>query len=223
MRKKNNEDICVIGANRFGGAVIGQLSKMNRSLLIIDKDEEVLKTYTDIAQKIVIADAADMRALKALNIQDMDTVVVTVPNNIEIVAALLELKVKNIIARATSRRHARVLEQIGVNVIVRPEYEAGVRTALIAANPNFIKYSKNLQEIGDDFVMGTTLITNQTLVNKSIKDVNFHEYGISVVLIKRGVEIILPNGLTTLKYNDLLTILGKVEDVTHAFGILNKQ
>ncbi len=222
MLRKKKDDICVIGAGRFGSAVIGQLSKMNCSILLIDKDEESLKNFSDMVQKIVIADAADMRALKALNVQEIDTVVVAVPENIEIVATLLELKVKNIIARATSKRHARVLQQIGVNVIIRPEYEAGVRTALLAANPNFIKYSANLKEIGDGFVMGTTLLTNPKLIDKEIKNLNFYDSGISIVLIKRGAENILPNGLTVLKEGDLITILGKVEDVTQAFGLLNK-
>nr|WP_318029006.1 NAD-binding protein [Mycoplasmopsis bovis] len=88
----------------------------------------------------------------------MDTVVVAVSDNIEIVAALLELNVKNLIVRAKSKTHARVLKQIGANVIIQPEYEAGVRTALIAANPNFMRFSQNLQEIGDNFVMGTNLL-----------------------------------------------------------------
>ncbi|WAM06448.1 hypothetical protein ONA23_05760 [Mycoplasmopsis cynos] len=41
-----------------------------------------------------------------------------IPENIEIVAALLEIKANNIIARATNLRRARVLRQIGVDTIV---------------------------------------------------------------------------------------------------------
>ncbi|VEU75331.1 potassium uptake protein KtrA [Mycoplasmopsis maculosa] len=220
---KKTQDICVIGAGRFGSAVIDQLSKMNTSLLLIDKGEEILKEYADIAQKVVVADAANMKSLKALNIHEIDTVVVAVADNIEIVAALLELKVKNIIARAKTERHARVLNQIGVNVIIQPELEAGTRTALIAANQNFIKFSKNLIEVGDDFVMGTTLLNNPQYDSKAIKDVNFNKFGVSVVLVKRGTQNILPNGLTMLYKDDLLTLIGKVQDVTDVIGELNKQ
>lgn len=220
---KKTQDICVIGAGRFGSAVIDQLSKMNTSLLLIDKGEEILKEYADIAQKVVVADAANMKSLKALNIHEIDTVVVAVADNIEIVAALLELKVKNIIARAKTERHARVLNQIGVNVIIQPELEAGTRTALIAANQNFIKFSKNLIEVGDDFVMGTTLLNNPQYDSKTIKDVNFNKFGVSVVLVKRGTQNILPNGLTMLYKDDLLTLIGKVQDVTDVIGELNKQ
>ncbi|WP_029513201.1 potassium channel family protein [Mycoplasmopsis primatum] len=222
MAKKRNQDICVIGTGRFGSAVISQLSKMNCSLLLIDKNEQTLNEYKDVAQKIVVADASNTKALKALNISEMDTIVVAVSDNIEIVAALLELNIENLIVRAKSIRHARVLQQIGVNVIIKPEYEAGIRTALIAANPNFIRFSQNLQEIGDGFVMGTTVLNNQKYEGKTIKDIKFYDFGVSVVLIKRGSQNILPSGLTTLVKGDLLTLIGKIEDVTSALGFLNK-
>ncbi|KUH47299.1 potassium channel family protein [Mycoplasmopsis meleagridis] len=223
LNKKKNEDICVIGAGRFGSAVISQLIKMDSSIMIIDKNEEVLKNYTNQVEKIVIGDAADIKTLKALNIKNMDTVVVSISDNIEIVASLLELKVSNIIARATSKRHALVLKQIGVNVIIQPEYEAGIRTAILAANSNFIKYSKNLQEIANGFVMGTTYVTNSQILNKEIKDLKFNDLGISVVLIKRETQFILPNGFTTILPNDLLTIIGKVSDVNNAISIFNEK
>ncbi|TNK95793.1 potassium transporter KtrA, partial [Mycoplasmopsis pullorum] len=170
MNLKHKEDICVIGTGRFGQAIIGQLLKMNKSVFVIDKIEENVKMYANEVERAVVADAADMKALEALKIYQMETVVVAVPDNIEIVAALLELGIKNIIARATSKRHARVLKQIGVNVIIRPESESGIRTALIAANDNFIKYSQNLLELGDNFVVGTTIIKNVELDGKMIRE-----------------------------------------------------
>ncbi|MBU4689714.1 MULTISPECIES: potassium channel family protein [Mycoplasma] len=222
MPRKSIQNICVIGAGRFGEAVIRQLLTMKVSLLVVDKDEANLKMFADLVDKLVVADAADTKTLKALGINDMDIVVVATNDNIEIVAALTELKVDNIIARAKSARHANVLQQIGVNVIIRPEQEAGVRTALLAANPNFAKYSKGLQELGDGFVMGTSLLTNPSLINKTIKECKFVEKGVSIVLIKRGAQSILPNGFSVLQAGDIITILGKVHDVTHVFGLMNK-
>ncbi len=179
--------------------LLWQLAKMDCSLLLVDSDEHVLNEYKDVAQKIVVADATNIKALKALNIAEMDTVVVAVSDNIEIVAALLELNVKNLIVRAKSKTHARVLKQIGANVIIQPEYEAGVRTALIAANPNFMRFSQNLQEIGDNFVMGTTSLNSQFFEGKPIKEIKFRDLGVSVVLIKRGARSILPKRANNLR------------------------
>lgn len=218
---KMKKDICVIGAGRYGQAVIRQLNKLNNSVMVLDQDEKALQMIADVASNVYIVDAADMKALKALGISEVGTVIVATTNNIEIVAALLELKVKNIIARATSKRHARVLKLIGVDMIVRPEYESGVRTALIATNANFIRYSENLYELGNHFVMGTTSVNNAKYENKELKDLNFNKIGITIVLITRGNESILPSGVVKLQKGDRVTLVGIVDNVTKVLGILN--
>ncbi|TNK82506.1 potassium transporter KtrA [Mycoplasmopsis pullorum] len=222
MNLKHKEDICVIGTGRFGQAIIGQLLKMNKSVFVIDKIEENVKMYANEVERAVVADAADMKALEALKIYQMETVVVAVPDNIEIVAALLELGIKNIIARATSKRHARVLKQIGVNVIIRPESESGIRTALIAANDNFIKYSQNLLELGDNFVVGTTIIKNVELDGKMIRELALNNKGVTIILIKRNEKSMRAQGDTKIFLDDLVSLVGKVEDVTNVLGLFNE-
>lgn len=218
------KDICIIGAGRFGLAVIDQLSKLKQySILAIDKEEAPLQSISQIVTSVAIADAADLRALRGLGVDSFETVIVSVSDNIEVIAALLELKVKNIIARANSKRHARVLKQIGVDVIIRPEEEAGIRTALIATNHNFIKYSEDLQEVGDGYVIGSVILTNSNIINKPLKDVNFNNKGVSVVLVKRGSNSVLPSGNLILKLNDIVTVIGLIDNVTQAFSFISSE
>ncbi|VEU70304.1 potassium channel family protein [Mycoplasmopsis glycophila] len=223
MKVKYKNDIAVIGTGRFGSAVIDQLIKLGKNILIVDKSEEEAKVYSDEVQRVVIADAADMRALKGIRIDQMETVVVAVSDNIEIVAALLELNVKNIIARAKSERHARVLKQIGVSVIIRPEHEAGTRAALIAANNDFINYSENLFEFESNFVIGTTTLKNHELIDKPIRDLKLPERGINIVLIKRDGTPHMATASGQLKFNDSLTIIGNVSDVQAALKWFNEE
>ncbi|WP_036452905.1 potassium channel family protein [Mycoplasma buteonis] len=222
MKVKYKNDIAVIGTGRFGSAVIEQLIKLEKNILVIDKSEDDVRNYADEVQKVVIADAADMKALKAIRLDQMETVVVAVSDNIEIVAALLELNVKNIIARAKTERHARVLKQIGVNVIIRPEYESGTRAALIAANKNFIDFSEKLYELEPNFVIGTTTLKNIHLVDKPIRDLKLNERGINVVLIKRDNVPHMASANGVLKLEDNLTIFGNVADVTSALEWFNE-
>ncbi|WLP85948.1 potassium channel family protein [Mycoplasma seminis] len=221
MKLKYKNDIVVIGTGRFGQAVIEQLLKLERNVLILDKDSENTKLFADEVDRIIIGDAADTRTLKSIGIDQMETVVVAVSDNIEIVAALLELKVKNIIARATSKRHARVLKQIGVDVIIRPEYESGIRAALIATNSNFIRYSQNLQEIGGNFVIGSTKVNNEQLENQRIKDLKLSQMGITIVLIKSGNTFKRATGDAIIQIGDIVTIIGEVANVTNALEWLN--
>ncbi|MGL5205680.1 MAG: potassium channel family protein [Metamycoplasmataceae bacterium] len=216
------KDICVIGMGRFGSAVVSKLIDLEQNILAIDRDEQKLTQFRDKNISSIILDAADMNALKSIGISNIDTVVVGVGDNIEIIAALLELKIKHIIARAKTHRHARVLKQIGVNVIIRPEEESGTRTALIATNANFINFSLSLKEIGDGFVIGSTAVRNEKYVGIPLKDLSLNKKGITIVLVKENANSILPNGLLELNHNSVITIVGKVDKVTKFIGVLNK-
>lgn len=224
--KKNNSQsnaICVIGAGRFGSAVITQLIEIGKEVVAVDKSADNLKQFKDEIDEVVILDAADIKALKAINIQRFETVVVAVANidNIEIVSALLELKVVNIIARASTKRHARVLRQMGANIIVNPEQESGTRTAVIAANENFALYSEFLHELVDDFVIGFSDVKNPTIFDKPIKDLNFPAMGVTVVLVRRNGQTYQITGDFVLKENDQVSIVGKIPSVNSVFQWLN--
>lgn len=155
----NKKDICVIGVGKFGSAIVNQLIEMKRHVFAIDS-EEIKLTKVSRITSTAIADAADIDTLKSLGINQFNTVIVAAEDNVEIVAALIELGVKHVIAKAKSIRHERVLRQIGVDVVVNPDAEAGIRTALIATNTNFIKYSELLQEVGDGYAIGSTIVNN---------------------------------------------------------------
>ena len=218
----NKKDICVIGIGRFGLTIVEQLVELKKYVLAIDKEEQKLIQASRITNTAIL-DGADIDGLKELGIHNFNTVIVANGNNIETIAALLELDVKHIIAKAKSKRHELVLRQIGVDVIVRPEAEAGIRTALIATNPNFIKYSEHLQEIGDGYAIGTSFVNDLKWLNKPIKNLNFHKIGINIVSIKRGTKVIIPTGNTKIRSNDLISIIGKITRITKAFVEFNDQ
>ncbi len=216
---QTKKDLAIIGTGKFGAAVVEELVKMNRFVLAIDKDEEKLASVARLT-KSVIADGTDIEALKDIGISKFGTVIVgAAENNIEIVSALIELGVKHIIAKARSARHERVLSQIGVDVIVRPESEAGIRTALIATNPEFIKNSATLQEIGDGYAIGSTAVTNEVWLNKPIKTLSFD--GVRIVSVKRNSKVNLPNGDFKLLKGDIITIIGKIQKISLTFNQLN--
>lgn len=216
----NKKDICVIGMGRYGHSIVEQLIELKISVLAVDKDEVQLVKASRLTNTAIV-DGNDLEGLRALGLDKFNTVIVATSDNIEIVASLIELGVKHIIAKAKSSSHERVLKQIGVDVIIKPEVEAGVRTALIATNSNFIKYSELLQEVGDGYAIGSTIVSDIHYVGKPLSELKFNELGVSVVSIKRESKVNIPNGNTRLRTGDLVTFIGKVANLTKTFAELN--
>ena len=110
---------------------------------------------------------------------------------------------------STKLQTLRYLKQIGVNIIIKPEVDAGIRTALIAANDQFIKYSKSVEEIGDGYTILSTIVKNVKWTKKELRKLTFTSKGINIVSIKRKNKIFLPSAELQLETGDLLTLIGK--------------
>lgn len=210
------KDIVVIGVGRFGSVVIKELYKTGKKILAIDKDENALNKIEKNANQIRILDATDPEALKLVGVDKVEKVIVGASDNVEVVAALTEIGVKTIIAKATSEGHARILKQIGVNIIVRPQIEAALKIALLVNNDYVLKNAKNIYEINDGYVLSEIILKNIKLDYKTIKNTNFRNWRVNVIAIKRGKEFILPDGETILKLDDAILMIGKLEDIAIA-------
>jgi trk system potassium uptake protein TrkA len=136
------QQFAIIGLGIFGRAVAQTLRAMGHEVLGVDASEAVVRLAHDeqFATHAVQADSLNLNALKELEINQYDAVVVAIRIGLEdsilTVHNLTELGVKRIFARAINQQHAKVLERVGgpnVHVVI-PEQEMGVRVAQRLAN-----------------------------------------------------------------------------------------
>lgn len=134
----------VIGLGRFGSSLSQELTQLGHEVLGIDRDEEKVDEMSDKLTHTVVADATDEEVLRSLGVRNFDCAVVAIGDNIQasIMAAILlkELGVKTVVAKALTDQHAKVLEKIGVDRIIFPERDMGVRVAHQLVSPNLLDY-----------------------------------------------------------------------------------
>ena len=128
----------IIGLGQYGLALAERLLQLGAEVLAIDKDPDVLDAVegrADLqgAMHTVCLDATDQRAMENVGIEDVDAAVVAIGQHIEVsvlVTAILRgMGVSRIVARASTRLHEHVLEQVGASEVHNPELEAAVRDA----------------------------------------------------------------------------------------------
>ncbi len=204
----------VIGLGLFGSNVAKALYSMDHEVLAIDKDEEKVQDISDYVTHAVQADATDENVLKSLGIRNFDVVVVTTSSDIHssILITLLckEIGVKFVIAKAQSELHAKVLYKIGADKVVFPERDMAMRVVHNLVSSNILDYIEVTPEY--------SLVEIETLshwVGHSLKELNIRgKYGISVLAIKHGKEIIVaPNGDDIINKDDILVVIGKTKDI----------
>ena len=122
----------VIGMGRFGTAIATELYYMKHEVMVIDADEKAITPVMHSVTDSVIGDAKDETVLHSLGVQNFDCVIIAIAkqeDSILINMMIKEMGAKHIVSKAQNELHAKILSLIGVDRIVRPEYEMGKQIA----------------------------------------------------------------------------------------------
>lgn len=203
----------VIGLGKFGAAVATHLEELGCTVIALDRDPDLVDDIKDEVSFAEVVEATDPEALAATGIKNCDAVVVAigeVQSNILVSLILEELGVTNIIAKASSEVHGRVLKKIGVKEVVFPEKDMGTRIANKITSSNILDYISIAKEF--DII---EFEASKKLLKKSLKELSLrNRFGITVIAIKKGSEVIVsPNAEEKILEGDSLFLVGKTSDI----------
>ncbi|MFC5447562.1 potassium channel family protein [Paenibacillus aestuarii] len=199
----------VIGLGRFGSSIAKELVNLGNEVLGIDIDEEAVDELSDDLTHAVVADATDEEVLKSLGLRNFDCAIVAIGDDIQssimVALVLKDMGVKTVVAKALSELHGKVLDKIGVDRVVYPERDMGVRVAHQLVSPNLLDYI----EISKEYTIAE-LSVPQALSGKSLKELDPRaKYGCSIVAIhKQDGVIIAPASTDVIHEKDVMVIIG---------------
>ena len=208
----------VIGLGRFGSAVATELSSLGHEVLALDDSEENVMKVADQVTHAVTGDARDPAVLRALGVRNYDCAVVAVGVDVGTSALvtlnLKELGVRQVICKAQSHVHRKVLQKIGADRGVFPEYEMGVKLAQGLSSSNVL----NFIELSDDVGIVETTVPREWL-GKSLAQLNIRvKYKVNIIAVrKKGEEDfdVTPGPNTVMEAGDTVVALGRTEDVNN--------
>ncbi|WP_442603365.1 potassium channel family protein [Paenibacillus sp. KN14-4R] len=206
----------VIGLGRFGSSLSKELMRLGYEVLGIDRNEERADDMNEFLTHTVVADCTDEDVLRSLGIRNFDCVVVAIGNDIQasIMTAIVlkDFGVKMVVAKAMTELHGKVLQKIGVDRVIYPERDMGIRVAHQLASPNLLDYI----ELSKDYTIAELSVPKR-LCGYSLSDINPRgKYGCSVVAINKKQNeqvIIAPSAQDVLEEGDLMVIIGVNENI----------
>lgn len=217
---KKIHEFGIIGLGKFGLQLGRTLADMGQTCIGMDISPQRAQLAKDILAQTYEADATDKNALLQLRFQALDTVVVSVGSSLEAtilaILNLQELGIKNIIAKAASPLHAKVLGRMGAIRIVQPEIDAATRLAYSLENPGLI----DLLPIGRGVMLQKADIkkwAGKTLKNLDLRNVS----NVLVAAVRpRGQSAyrFVPDPDRVLETGDTLLIIGYRDAVEKIVG-----
>ena len=158
-------------------------------------------------------DARDANVLRALGVRNYDCAIVATGNDVGnsalITLNLKEIGVKQVVCKAQSHVHRKVLEKIGADRVVFPEHEMGLKLAQGLSSSNVL----NFIELSDDFGI-VELAVPRSWVGKSIRTLDVrarHHVNIIAVRGASGELDVAPGGDYALASGEMLVALGRTE------------
>ncbi len=219
----------VIGLGRFGYSVAKTLSENNCEVLAIDLNEENVKAVSSFVIEAIQLDATDEMSLRSTGILNVDVAVVSVGDDmlssILITLLLRDIGVKQVVSKAVSLQHGKILQKVGADKVVFPERDMGVRVANSLISPNVLEHIDVSK--GHSIV---EIVVPRSFIGKSLIEVGVrHNFGLNIIALKRLTpeinedgEIdhieefdITPDPETIFEDGDYLVVIGPEENINN--------
>ena len=216
----NKKHILVLGLKTFGLSIVKQLSKYNCEVLAIDKSMERVEEADNYATHALQIDVRDMEKIDSLSLNSFDVAIITLDNVEEsIMSALVfqEHGISQIIVKAVSQMHKKILEKMGIDKIISPETEMGIKLAKTIMNESVI----DAINFSDDY----SIVEIQALdkwIGKTLNKLNLREtYGINILCVKNANKEleISPSEEYIIEEKDILVVIAENEKLSET-GLL---
>lgn len=208
------KDFAVIGCGRFGTAIATTLYDLGNDVMVVDKDPDNIRRISDYVTHAVEADIMDEKVLVELGLDSFDVVIIAVGSDLEASAtaalAAKEIGVKNVVAKAQTDLHGKILKKIGVDKLIFPERDMGIRVAHNLTSSNILDYIQVSPEFSIIEITALKSWQNKNLAELKLRN----KFGINVIAIKRNAEVIpAPAADFTIKKFDIIILIGSKEDL----------
>ena len=216
----------IIGAGRFGLSLAEALSDAGTEVLLIDRNNALVQGALKKATWAVQCDATSAAALESAGLVECDVVVVAIGSNIEasmlVTANCKELGIKNVISKATSEIHGKILDKLGADMVVYPDRESAHRLARNITEHN----AYDLLEISEGVSLAEIDVP-EFCVGKTLAEADLRKKnGVTVLCIRRPdpdsrrkpLQVVIPGAGDAFQAGDKLIVFGTTAGIDAISG-----
>lgn len=199
----------VIGLGLFGAEVARRLCELGCEVLAMDVRSDLVQQVSADVTHAVVGDGQDKEVLKALGAGSFDCAIIAIGD--DLAASVLttmnlkELGVPYIVCKAHNETHRRVLEKLGVDRVVIPEYEFAGKLARSLSSHNVLDYI----ELSEDYGI-LEVPAPKSWVGKTILELNVRaKLGVNIIAVESGKTTnVSPSANYKILAGDIMVVLG---------------
>ena len=225
--------IIIVGLGKLGTTLAEQLSNENHDVTVIDTRTKLVEEAVNRFDVFgVVGSGADCEVQKDASVDKCDIFIsVTEADELNILACMISKKLgaRHTIARVRNPEYSRqfsfMRHELGISMLVNPEYDAAFEISRIIQFPSAMKverFAKGRVDLAE-----VALKESNPLCGRYIRDINpKFRSNILICAVIRGDKAIIPSGDFQLLPGDRITLAASHSELSGFFksmGILKKR
>lgn len=209
--------IGIVGAGRFGMALAESLANAGAEVVLIDRNRPAIQQAGEFVTALQ-GDATQPHVLEEAGFGECDVVVVAIGSNMEAsvmtTANCKELGIPNVVAKANSELHGKILKRIGADSVIYPDRDSAHRLAMSIANHNVLDFYEVAEGYSIAEVSAPISIVGKTLAEADLRK----KKNLTVLAIRRADEdpkkprkVIIPQAEDKIEDGDRLILFGETK------------
>ncbi|AKB25700.1 Trk system potassium uptake protein TrkA [Methanosarcina sp. MTP4] len=215
-------EILIIGGGKVGRILAERFDRRGENVVVVDISEDNCKKCMELGIRIVQGDAGDVNVLKKAGIENAKYVVATTNKDntnllfCQIAKASFGFRGDQLVARVNEIENLQAFWDLGIRAM-----SPATTTAVVLDNMIGRPHLFSMCEVGGEGDMMEVKVTNPKVVGKAIKDIQFPEKSL-LVMVQRGSDSIIAHGSLVLEYEDIITVIGEGDAAKRTADILHK-
>lgn len=225
--------IIIAGCGKVGQTLTEQLTKEENEITVIDIKSKIVSEMANRHDVMgVVGNGASHLTQAEAGIEKADLfIAVTGSDELNLLCCLLAKKAGNCqtIARIRNPEYSReanfIKEELGLAMVINPEYAAAMESARVLRFPSAIKidtFAKGRIELLKFRIQEDSVLKNMTVMDIS----NRLRCDVLVCAVERGEEVFIPRGDFILREKDIVAIIAepkKASDFFRKIGVVTNQ
>lgn len=217
-------NVIIIGDGSVGDALIEFISKEGHNVTVIDIDPDVVNAVVNKYDVMgMTGNGASVDVQKEAGVSDCDVLIsMAAGDELNLLCCMIgkQLGAKHTIARVREPQYSRQMtfmcQNLGIDMIVNPEYEAAREAARLIRFPSAMKLDKFAQ--GRVEMAEIHITENHPIAGCKLKDLA-SKFNVSVLVCvaRRRDDVIIPGGDYIITAGDSISITASRKDISDFF------
>ena len=206
---KKIHTFCIIGLTPFGQTIAKALEEQGNQVLVMDEEEELVQSMSEIATDAIVGDPMKEATLLAAGISSYSCVIVCFSDRLDdsilLTMMLKDMGVPQVVVRAGSELECRIFRKVGADQVVFPEQDMGRKLAASLAKKDVLDYLS----YSDEYSIVERRVP-KSWIGRNLIECNVRSrYGVNVIALRTGSQITINiSPQRPFAEDDVLTLIG---------------